>query len=258
MKKTLEYYMNSKKWLIPSVLILGIVLSMLCSASAETLKVIKYQGEFPPYFYQKDGKEIGGFIDLISRLSKLTGYQFKFISLPVSRALHLFNLGKVDIEVNINPAWRTHLKEPGLFTIPYDQSTEIVMFSPGGRIPVKKPIDLKGQHIGVVFGYRYPAYDKLFKEKVIFRHDFKNEQKLLKILQAGGGIKQIFINKYAALYWKKTIPSYHNFEPGDEISQLDVMLRVHPSKKYIIPHLNMALRYMIKRGEIKKIYSNYR
>lgn len=226
-------------------------------ASTEELKVVKYQGEMPPYFFKQEGREVGGYIDIFSRLSELTKYKFKFVSFPVSRSLYLFDIGKIDIEPNVNPVWRTHTKEPGIYSIPYDKSTEIVLFSAGMKIPINSPIDLKGRHVGVVFGYRYPSYEELFKNKTIFRHNLKNEQKLLKILAAGGGIKQIFINKYTALYWKKTIPAYHNFELGAEISQLDVMMRVHPSKKHILPDLNKALRYMVEQGEIKKIYRQY-
>lgn len=244
--------------MIKTVLLISMIFFVTGRLQAENLKVVKYQGEFPPYFFQKGGKEVGGFIEIFRRLEQLTGIEFQFMTMPMSRALHFFDHGRVDIEPNVNPAWRKDVKEPGLFTIPYDQSVEIILFSKGNRIPVQKPMDLSGRHVGVVFGYRYPGFDELFKQNLIFQHNFTNEEKLLKILSGGGGIKQIFINKYAALFWMKTIPAYRSFELGDDISRLDVMLRLHPSKKKFLPVLNRALKSMKDNREIQKIYARYR
>lgn len=250
--------MNGRKILILFSLLISICRLDLAFADSTPLKVTKYQGNFPPYFFQKDGKEVGIMIDLTARLSDLTGYQFEFVNQPASRALYMFDMGKLDIEMNINPVWRAHLKEPGLYTIPYDQSTEVVLFSPGSKIPVNGPKDLTGKHVGTVFGYTYPSYTELFNRKKVYRHDFLNEQKLLEILTRGGRIKQVFMNKYAAMYWKKTVPAYQGLEIGDTISELDVMIRIHPSKKFILPKMNKALKYMLIKGEIEQIHSRYR
>ena len=50
----------------------------------------------------------------------------------------------------------------------------------------------------------------------------------------------------------------HKYEMGDVVLTADVMLRVHPSKKYLLPQLNTAIEQLISSGEIEKIYAQYR
>jgi len=78
----------------------------------------------------------------------------------------------------------------------------------------------------------------------------------LKFLVAGR-VDQIFINKSVAQYWILKNESYRNYVIGDVIGDVDVMMRVHPSKKQEIERLNKAIKNLSTSGEIEKIFGKY-
>ncbi len=241
-------------------LICSVAWSLMSSAYAETFTVIAYQNANPPYNIRNldniNGHS-GIFVDIFARIEQLSDDKFEFRFYPVSRALREFDHGLVDIEPGINPSWRQHRKQPGLYSIEYAKSTEVFLFNPGKRVSVKKPIYLSGKTLGVVRGYVYPMLTEAFDSGLIKRVDNVSEFYLLKQL-AAKRYDQILIGYDTALYYKKHHPKYQQFEVGDAVSVLSVHMRVHPSKAHLLERLNPILRQMVANGDIEKIYAKYR
>jgi polar amino acid transport system substrate-binding protein len=68
----------------------------LTSHAKETITIVRGDGNYFPFEYQENGKLTGIHIDLIQAVADELGVNVKFESLPWSRALFDFKLGKYD------------------------------------------------------------------------------------------------------------------------------------------------------------------
>ncbi len=235
----------------------SIVVSALSPTQAETLNVGLYDTEFPPLHFKEGDQRTGLAKDILSHLSKLTGHHFVYTYLPALRLEAKFQKGEIDIETFVNPIWYEKSEVPGLYSVPYGKSSDVVVFRKDKRFPVAKASDLKGKRVGMIRGYSYPGFMEAIAKGDIVREDSGTEMQLLEKL-AKGRYDQIFIQKEMAQYVIKRNSTYQDLEVGDEISSIDVMLRIHPSKDYILSDINHALKTMINAGVIEEIYNQYR
>ena len=150
---------------------------------SETFSVMLYEGVNPPYVIIKNGQNTGIFIDLFAEISRLTNHEFVFKNYPVARALKEFDMGRVDIEPGVNEKWRQKRKVPGEYSIPYEQSREVIVFKEQNKIKVNSAKDLYGKNIGIVRGYSYPKFEQAFNDKLIYKVSNRSEALLLKQLQ---------------------------------------------------------------------------
>ena len=226
--------------------------SVSISIQAVTLKVGFYN--FPPYM--SSDTQTGIYHDIFESISRDTGYTFEIEYYPSTRLKMNFENNVIDIEPGVNPAWRKDSKVPGLYTIPFAKSVDVVIFRPGQQIPVDGPESLKGRTIGVVRGYVYPGFTDSFTNNEIIRADLTDEPQLLKFFIAGQ-IDQIFINRAVVQYWLQKKTPEHHYIMGDIIGDVEVMMRVHPSKKQALERLNKSIEKLSTSGEIEKIYKKY-
>lgn len=223
----------------------------------QPLKVLLYQPGNPPYTMLDHDKPEGLFTDIFARLQDITKLRFELVSRPVARGLAEFDTGRIDIEPGVNPDWRSHMRVPGVYSISYAKSVEVVVFAPGKKKPVKSPSDLFGDMVGVVRGFVYPKYDAAMSAGLITRLDNLSSDLLLEQLLVGR-LNQVFVGYDTLLYLQTIRPEYKALEVGDVVDQQDVMIRVHPDKAHYLPLINQALQQMIKAGEIEQIYARYR
>lgn len=236
--------------------LLGLFFIFINQALANNYTVISYAPANEPYQFAQSHQERGIFFDILQEVGKITGDTFEIKYFPVARALEMFNAGLVDIEPGINPVWRKNAKVPGLYSIAFGKSEEVIVFVPGKRFAVNKPEDLFGKKVGVVRGYQYPKYDPYFESGQIIRINNVSEELLLKQLKAYR-VEQIFIGLPTILYKQKLHEEFRELEVGDVISSLDVMMRVHPSKAELLPRLNRAIQTLIETGRMAQIYAHY-
>ncbi|MBL4911101.1 MAG: transporter substrate-binding domain-containing protein [Alteromonadaceae bacterium] len=223
---------------------------------AETLSVLVFEGSNPPYTITKNGENSGIFVDLFLKLSQVTDLNFDLQNYPAARGLQEFDMGRVDIEPGVNEKWRQNTKVLGLYSIPYNYSREVIVFKKANAITVNNAQDLYGKSIGIVRGYSYPKFDDAFNKNLITKVSNRSEKLLLKQLQADR-IKYIFIGYRTIKYYMQQNPQYRNIVIGDTVSQVEVKLRIHPNKAYLLPTLNKGLATLLKNGDIDKIYSKY-
>ncbi|WP_088330841.1 transporter substrate-binding domain-containing protein [Lacimicrobium sp. SS2-24] len=242
-------------------LLAGLVLSWgqihLASAEAQPeLTVLLYEPGNPPYTMLDSRTPEGIFADIFAAMSAHSDLRFKLHSYPVARGLAEFDDGQVDIEPGVNPGWRQHMEVPGVYSIPYARTVEVVVFSPGKRKPVRKPADLFDDVVGIVRGFSYPRFDAAMSTGMITRLDNLSSDLLAEQLLLGR-LSQIFIGHNTILHLQKIRPEYRVLEIGDVVDDQPVMMRVHPSKARYLPQINQALQVMIDNGEIEEIYSRY-
>jgi polar amino acid transport system substrate-binding protein len=233
--------------------LIGLEIIVISPVYAETLRV--GFRPYPPLMIEES--KTGIYYDIFNRISAITGISFAIIFAPNARHKADFEQNIIDIEAGINPDWRKTSKVPSLYTTSFSKVEDIILFRPENYKRVDSPIDLTGEQVGIVRGYIYPRFTSSFKNNDIERIDLKDGPSLLKFF-AAGRIDYIFINKKVVEYWMLNNPDYHRFEIGDVISSTDVMLRVHPSKKHLLPQLNAAIEELVSTGEIERIYAQYR
>ena len=231
---------------------LSVMAIISSSIQAATFKVGFYN--HPP-FMSRDS-QTGIYHDIFDSIARETGYTFEIEYYPSSRLRVNFENNLIDIEPGINPIWRQDSKVPGHYTIAFARTVDVVLFRPGQLIPVHGPESLEGKTVGAIRGYFYPGFMDSFDSNKIIRADLTDEPQLLNFLVAGR-VNQIFINKAVAQYWLLKNDSYRNYIIGDVIGDVEVMMRVHPSKIKELKQLNKALKKLSTSGEIDKIYKTY-
>lgn len=221
-------------------------------AQADTFRVGFYN--YPPMMIESGRSGI--YQEFLDELSKMTGHRFQIQYLPYARLAHKFDLGQIDLEPGVFPGWVKQRKVPGMFSVPFGKVVDALVFAPGKHFAVNTPRDLSGRTLGLVRGYTYPDLRELFDNGVVHRSDAVSETQLLAML-AAGRMDQILINKAVAQYSILQVPKYRDFVVGDVLGSFDVSIRVHPSKKALLPALDDAIVAMKRTGAIARIYAKY-
>ena len=221
-------------------------------ARADTFKVGFYN--YPPMMIEKG--RAGIYQEILDELSKMTGHRFQIQYLPYARLAKTFDLGQIDLELGVFPGWVKQQKVPGMFSVPFGKVVDALVFAPGKHFKVSTPRDLSGKTLGLVRGYTYPDLRELFDSGVVHRANAVSETQLLAMLYVGR-MDQILINKAVAQYNMMQVPKYREFVLGDNLGSFDVSMRVHPSKKHLLPALDDAILKMKRSGIIARIYAKY-
>ncbi len=239
-----------------SLLITWMILALLITFSLPTraYKVLLYHGANPPYSYHQQGQIKGIFADLFAGISKRTGISFEFEMHSVARGQRLFELNQIHIEPGINPIWRQHRKVPGIYTIPYAISSEVIVSKDNQVI---SSIEAQyGKTIGIVRGYRYGDFETHFGDEKLVVFEGRAEPDLLALLQKGR-IDYAIMGAATAHYYIANYKQYRPLSVVYKVSELPVSLRIHPDNMYLKSRLDKALTEMIGNREIAQIYFKY-
>lgn len=239
------------KWVIKAFFLLFCAYPLTGSYAA-TFAVGFYN--YPPMMIE-DGKK-GIYQDIFDELRRLTGDKFDVQYYPYPRIGLLFNSGKLDIEPGVYPGWMHNQPTPGVFSVPFGQVVDVMVFAPGKAFPVKRPEDLRGKSVGLVRGYAYPDLVPLIEAGLIDRRNGLNEAQLLEML-ARSRFDQIVANKAIVQYSMIKIPEYRYLEIGDVMSSFDVSMRVHPKHEAWLDKLDAAILKLKQQGVIERIYAKY-
>ncbi|WP_244898495.1 substrate-binding periplasmic protein [Pseudoalteromonas ulvae] len=224
------------------------------SSKSNTYTVLSYDGANPPYSYFQQGQIKGIFPDIFTRISELTGHEFKFIPVAVGRGQQMFDRGLIDIEPGINPIWRQTTQVRGIYSQEYMFSHEVVLSRTAETIT--QPEQLYGKIIGAVRGYRYGEFERHFASNRIVKVDNLSESLLLAQLHHGF-IDYVLIGDVTAYYFIKQNPQYRDFHVIYQVSKLPVSMRMQPKLKTLHKDINLALETMIQNDEFTTIYNRY-
>ncbi|CAH9053394.1 hypothetical protein PSECIP111951_02480 [Pseudoalteromonas holothuriae] len=236
-----------KLWLICIALI-------AFSAFGQKYTVLVYHGANPPYSFRDNQQVVGIFADIFARLSQLTGHEFEFIATSVARGQRFFDSGQVDIEPGVNWQWRAEQKVPGVYTIDYATSVEILLANHSNTLEVIN--QAYGSVVGRVRGYRYGTFERHFGEDKLLVYDNVSEKELLGQL-AYGRLDYILIGQDTAHYYIANNPAYGQFNDAYTIETTNVAMRLQPHLVDLKKQLDDALTIMIANQEIEAIYKKY-
>jgi polar amino acid transport system substrate-binding protein len=231
--------------------------SFIPSSAAETYRVMQYRKSFPPFYFDKGNPRTGIVRDIFAALAKETGDSFEFVRVPFKRALYKFDAGEVDIEPMANPAWRKNSIVPGLYSIPFAVSEQIVLYNAKYYKTAVFPEELLGETIGTVSGYTYPTFGPYFESGKLKAYALKDENKLVQMVLAGR-LEQAIMNKDFALFAIKELGAEEQLVISKPCDTVDIMIRFHPSKRKAVSKFNKALKRLMSDGTIDKIYNKYR
>ena len=205
-----------------------------------------------------DGENTTGIaIEVMQAVSKQTNYDIVFEQLPQKRMLSYFETNQIDLELASNPIWRAEYKDISVYSIPYMQTTDVVMVRQGSDFKPQSIQDFRGKRVGCTLGYAYPEFDPDFKNGTILREDAPNESNNLQKLLVGR-LDAIIIEETTGLYWMKQLKiDPASIEIVYEVAKYDIQLRLHRSKESWLPALNDALKTLIEDGTIQKIVDKY-
>ncbi|CCQ11307.1 ABC-type amino acid transport/signal transduction systems, periplasmic component/domain [Pseudoalteromonas luteoviolacea B = ATCC 29581] len=240
-----------------------VLVFMLFGFSATTVvascySVMVYHGANPPYSYEESGVYKGLFVDIFAAISEKTGLCFDYLPVSVARGQKLFERGLIDIEPGMHASWRVHSSNPGIYTIDYALSREVILSTKPELI--ETPKQLYGKVVGRVRGYTYlelePHFNQDGDDDKIIIYDNTSEKELLAQLQHQR-FDYMMIGDITADYYRFRVPEYRNFYEVYEISRLPVGMRLQPNLQGLKARLDSALQVLINEGEIAKIYASY-
>ncbi len=225
----------------------------LSRAHADTIRVAFY--DYAPMMMQDTRSGI--YHDLFSAIARRTGDTFSIQYYPYARSKAMFERGEIDIEPGISANWTAHLAVPGIQSVPFGRAVDVLVFDPARQRPASLPAELTGTSLGTVRGYAYPRFEALFDNKQIERVDVVDERHLLMML-AKNGIDRAIVNRVVADYLIKETPAYRRFELGAVVGDVEIGLRIHPSKAGVVARINQAIEALQRSGDIERIYAAYR
>ena len=227
------------------------LLVIVCSSSnlrAENIIIGGY--DYPPFMDAQSNQ--GMYHKLMSNISRRAQLTFQWEYYPYARLNSLFEHGSIAMEVGAAPEWTANKGIPGVYTETFYELEDIAIFRPGEAFKIEKPQDIKGKTIGVVRGYGFEQFKKMFNSKQATRFDANNEKQLINML-FNKRLDAIFINKDVFLFHKLNTPKYTALQQGDIVGAYKVGIRVHPSFKDIIPRLNKAIADLKKEDKLDSI-----
>lgn len=206
---------------------------------------------YPPFMFENQQK--GYFYQFMKAIESQTNIEFKWQSYPYARLDHLFNQGKVHLEVGSSPKWNVQKPIPGLFTDFFYRLEDVAVYRSNKYQHAANIEDIKGNTIGVVRGYYYPKFQHAFEQNIAKKIERAHEDELLQLL-INERIDQVFINKQVFQYLQMHNPEYAPLKTGNLVGQYDVAIRVHPDHADLIPILNQAIKQLKADGTIERLF----
>ncbi|AMO57804.1 hypothetical protein GZ77_13050 [Endozoicomonas montiporae] len=219
----------------------------------ETLTVGVFPQDYPPLHWHDARK---GIIEkLLDKVSSVSHFDFVFSKAPFHRLIMKVEKGKIDLEPWTSEVWRTRVKDNAYFTSPYTEHCEVLIFQKDRSFPVKRPFDLAGKRLGVVKGYAFQSFSKLFAKNVIYRVNSSNEERVLNLLSRGR-TDAALIDELIADYLLKTTYS-QAFVKSSTFDCVPVSFMFHKSKLRQGVEINKILQTLKKEGFIEQLLKGY-
>ena len=220
---------------------------------AQTLRVGGV--EWFPYYYAENGVQKGVFVSLYAELEKRSGISIKVVPASQKRMLLYFRERTIDAESFTNPAWRESDSAISVYTVPVMESVDVVIMLKNRGISASSERDFEGKTIGCNLGFYYgEGFNEAFEQKRIIRDDAAGSELCLRKLQAGR-VDAVILDRLEAGYVMRKIGAdpdafavAYTFRHVSPLS-----LRLHTSKKNLIPRLNDAIRSMSADGFVDRL-----
>ncbi|MCT4534137.1 transporter substrate-binding domain-containing protein [Halodesulfovibrio sp.] len=240
-----------KRFLLCLILALS-ACSYSLDARAESLVVGLMNVDRPPYFWKDDaGGYQGIFIDILHELKKETGIHFIYKALPMARLRLYMVVGKVDVEMGIDPSLRTarNEAESSIYSEPFMESKEVyVIGASRGNFDYARNVPSGGKFCGVL-GFNKPKF-----VGETYRQALLSETQLLKMINKNRC--DYTVMPYDAFRYLKEGQLY-NLTTSKPIATHKLRMRLHKQKAELLPRLDAALARMKKDGRLAALLQKY-
>ncbi|MCP4110190.1 MAG: amino acid ABC transporter substrate-binding protein [Desulfobacteraceae bacterium] len=208
-----------------------------------------YEGGLPPFSFDKESSDTGIYLDILEKVMKITGVEYKVEYFLYARINRTFNEGEIDIDPGNSPEWlKEESKKNSLFTIPFWNYDDALVVRKGKTIG-----DIKGKPLMLIRGYHYPG--EMSAEKLGYIPFYtKNEKQQFKMFMAERYdffIAGVVVSKYYSKIYNYPIKIARTF------SSTPISYRIHISKKPLLERMNRALKKLTDDGTIDRIVKNY-
>ncbi|MGC0154909.1 substrate-binding periplasmic protein [Chromobacterium vaccinii] len=234
------------------LLLLGVVAGVPALAQ-DTLRAGVANDTSEPLRQAAEGGLLQAYRDALALIARQSGIRFQLDYYPTQRLEQLFQLGRLDVEVGVNPGWRALSPVAGFYTQPVGE-VEFRLCLPPGRGRATTPLaDMKGWTIGMLAGQQYPLLAPALQSQRLKRDTSANEEELLDKLRRGQ-VQAVVLERGRAQYWNRR-PEGSRCLPGDSVGSLPVMLRLHPQHRELLPRLNQAIQALVGQGRLRPLFA---
>jgi len=229
-------------------------LALLCckSAFAERL-IVPIDDKFqPPLVMHEDSFYSGIYFDLYEEILVRAGIQPEFLAMPKIRSRVMFEQGELLVACCGNPAWRKRPKEQEvqIFSDPFYHSKDVFIFPKSkGITKITDLTQLNDKKVAVKRGYGYRG-EEAFGERV----ELNSESDLINFVALGRADIGI-VNEDVVRNWMQ----YHGNKVliGDFHDIATLHLRVHKTRRELLPKINLAIQSILQDGTLEKIRAKY-
>ncbi|WP_293765708.1 ABC transporter substrate-binding protein [uncultured Aquitalea sp.] len=209
-----------------------------------------------PYSYTPDSPMASVYRDALEQISRLSGIRFDIEYFPAQRTQQLFEVGRLDVEVGVNPGWRALSPVGGFYSQPLGELGYQLCLRPTVSHPIRTLADLRGQPVGVLQGQPVQVFAAEFKRHDVRAEVSQSEAEMLNKLRIGR-LPAVVLEK-RQLEHQAALPPDSRCEPGAVVSVQQVMLRLHPQHRQLLPAINKAIAQLTANGRLKAIFQKPR
>nr|WP_233179013.1 transporter substrate-binding domain-containing protein [Aquitalea palustris] len=197
----------------------------------------------------------GIYREALEQIGKLSGVRFDIEYYPALRIQQLFEVARLDVEVGVNPAWRSLSPVGGFYTLPIGTLDYQLCGRINGRSG-RSLDELHGQTIGLLQGQPLSAFESELARHGVHYEMSQSENEVLSKLRLGR--LQAVVLERRQIERLTQAPEELRCEPGGMISSQPVMLRLHPQFRQWLPALNRAISQLQANGKLKAIFQKSR
>ncbi|MEN3030951.1 transporter substrate-binding domain-containing protein [Chromobacterium amazonense] len=199
-----------------------------------------------------DGELQQAYREAVALIARQSGIRFQLDYYPTQRLEQLFVIGRLDVEVGVNPSWRALSPVAGFYTMPIGE-VEYQLCLPPGKGHVQTALaDMKGWTVGTLAGQQYPLLEPAFQAQRLKRDVSSNEDELLDKLRQGQ-VQAAALERGRALYWNRRAEG-SLCQLSESAGSLPVMLRLHPQYRELLPRFNQAIQTLNNQGKLKPLF----
>lgn len=227
---------------------------------ADTFRVALPDEDYPPIHFV-DTNNKGILNRVLSKFSAESGYEIEYVFVPEMRSAKLVHDSQVDARME-SKAWLVDNN-------PYYWSEGIVIIEDviiTGRHVDPSTFDIKNKFTSGVllghYGYFYPQYESLVKNKTLHRENFYSDLAMLKSLHSNTYEQKRFaIMSRAVFNWYcKKYPEFKQLNVSDfnvGMEPLQLQFSYTPRGKARADAFNIFLKKLKANGELARIINSY-
>ncbi|MDC3416894.1 basic amino acid ABC transporter substrate-binding protein [Aquibacillus salsiterrae] len=210
---------------------------------------------FAPFEFMETGEIVGFDVDLLAAVMEEAGYDYELKNLGWDPMLESVRSGSVDLGIS-GITINDDRKETYDFSVPYFQSTHMIVFNEG--VGITNANDLEGKRIGVQTGTTgADAAEKIVGQNNKNISKYETTALAFMALQ-NGDVEAVVTDNVVAAEYKKNNPDAKVETVTDEDNfESEFYGIMFPKDSEIVDEISSALATVIENGTYTEIYQEW-